>query len=215
MNAIHYSVNSSFGERHVPKISLEQLQDRRDEIVAAARMVFSVNGFDTTAISDIARSAGTSDGLIYRYFNSKRELLAAVLESFYGGVVEEIEAAIAARGDYRSKLAALIECHVGVFAQDSGLCRLFISEVRNLDGYVGSSAQALNRRYTALLSPVIDLGVAEGALAPGIDRRLARDMLFGGIEHIAWRHISTGTAIDVPRIAAMVTALFVSGLGAL
>ncbi len=199
----------------MPKVSPKHLNDRRDAIIGAARQVFAENGFDRTSIGDISRLTGTSDGLIYRYFNGKRELLSAVLENFYSEVLEQSTDAIAAQPDYASKLHALIEQHIGIFTSNMGICRLFIAEVRNMDDYVGSSAQALNRRYTALLSPILEAGIAEGKIAADIDRKLVRDMLFGGIEHIAWRHISTGTFIDVPRTTAFVTVTFLGGLSAL
>lgn len=199
----------------MPKVSPKHLQDRRDAIVRAATAVFSENGFDRTSIGDIARTSGMSDGLIYRYFNGKRELLSAVLEDFYGDVLELSTAAIAAQADYPGKLRALIEQHIRVFTSDKGICRLFIAEVRNMDDYVGSSAQALNRRYTALLSPILEAGIAEGRIAAGIDRKLVRDMLFGGIEHIAWRHISAAAEIDVPKVATFVTTTFLGGLSAI
>ena len=101
------------------------------------------------------------------------------------------------------------------FARDAGLCRLFITEVRNFETYVGSDSQALNRRYTALLAPILRTGIAEGAIAPDIDQRFVRDMLFGGIEHIAWRHIGSGAAIDVADTSSKVTALLLGGIGAL
>ena len=199
----------------MPKVSPEHLKDRRDAIVRAARTVFAENGFDGTSIGDIARVAGTSDGLIYRYFDGKRGLLAAALESFYGEMLAQNETAIDAQPDYRSKLATLIELHIAVFATDIGMCRLFITEVRNMEDYVGSTAQALNRRYTALLSPILDAGIAEGVLAPDINRKLVRDMLFGGIEHIAWGHISAGHPIDVGKVASIVAITFLEGLSAL
>ncbi|GAD50081.1 putative TetR family transcriptional regulator [Caenibius tardaugens NBRC 16725] len=198
----------------MPRVSAERLQDRRNSIIAAARDVFATKGFNGTAIADIAKIAGTSDGLIYRYFNGKRELLEAVLDDFYGSILEEVAQAIAAAPDFRTRLQRLIEHHVAVFARDTGLCRLFITEVRNLEGYVGSDSQALNRRYTALLAPVLETGIAEGALPANIDRRFVRDMLFGGIEHIAWRHISTETPLDVPDISRKVTALLLGGMAA-
>lgn len=41
---------------------------------------FSQTGFHVTTISHIARHAGISKGLMYNYFKSKEELLAAILE---------------------------------------------------------------------------------------------------------------------------------------
>ena len=199
----------------MPRITAERMRDRRDSIVNAARKVFSDKGYDSASISEIAREAGASDGLLYRYFDGKRDLLFAALDDFYAEVLREAENAIKEAKGFEAKLYNLIESHIGIFAEDAGMCRLFISEVRNLDEYVGSNFQALNRRYAKLLTPVLDLGVAEGVLSPNADRRIIRDMVFGGIEHIAWRHISAGQRIEAPALARQVAAIILKGITAL
>jgi len=199
----------------MPRITAERMRDRRDSIVNAARKVFSDKGYDSASIAEIAREAGASDGLLYRYFDGKRDLLFAALDDFYAEVLREAENAIKEAKGFEAKLYNLIESHIGIFAEDAGMCRLFISEVRNLDEYVGSNFQALNRRYAKLLTPVLDLGVAEGVLSPNADRRVIRDMVFGGIEHIAWRHISAGQRIEAPALALQVAAIILKGITAL
>jgi AcrR family transcriptional regulator len=196
----------------MPRITAERLQDRRDSILAAAREVFARKGFAQTSISDIAQVAGTSDGLIYRYFESKRVLLLEVLSAFYGRLIVGTEQNIDAVTDFDGKLTALVHRHVQAFAEDTGLCRLFIAEVRNFDDYVGSASQELNRRYTSILLRVIAKGVEQGVVSPEIDPRLIRDMLFGGIEHLAWRHISGGVAIDVDGTARQISTMLLHGL---
>jgi TetR/AcrR family transcriptional regulator, fatty acid metabolism regulator protein len=199
----------------MPRITAERMRDRRDSIVNAARKVFSEKGYDAASISEIARQANASDGLLYRYFDGKRDLLFAALDDFYTEVLQESERAIKDAKGFEAKFSGLIESHIGIFSEDAGMCRLFISEVRNLDEYVGSNFQALNKRYTKLLSVVLDLGVAEGVLSANADRRVIRDMVFGGIEHIAWRHISAGQRIDVPALAKQVAAIILKGITAL
>lgn len=199
----------------MPRITAERMRDRRDSIVNAARKVFSEKGYDSASISEIARAAGASDGLLYRYFDGKRDLLFAALDDFYGEAVREAERAIKEAKGFEGKLNSLIEHHIRVFAEDTGMCRLFISEIRNLDDYVGSNIQALNKRYAKLLTPVLDVGVSEGILSGAADRRVIRDMVFGGIEHIAWRHISAGQRIDVPALTRQVAAIILKGVTAL
>jgi AcrR family transcriptional regulator len=54
-------------------------QARTEEIVAAARQVFADRGFHATRMSDIARTAGVSQGTLYHYFRSKDDLFLALL----------------------------------------------------------------------------------------------------------------------------------------
>ena len=47
-------------------------QERRRDIVDAVRDVFADKGFDGTTTRDLAKSAGVSEALLYRYFPSER-----------------------------------------------------------------------------------------------------------------------------------------------
>ena len=52
-----------------------QIKDeRREQILCAALKVFALRGFAATKISDIAKAAGLSHGLVYHYFDSKEEV---------------------------------------------------------------------------------------------------------------------------------------------
>lgn len=53
---------------------------RREEIIVAARDLFSRKGYHGTTIPDIARAAGISTGLIYYVFSNKEEILRACNE---------------------------------------------------------------------------------------------------------------------------------------
>lgn len=53
-------------------------EERREEIIEAAHRLFEEKGYEQTMMSDIAQSLGISQGLPYRYFRSKLELLDAV-----------------------------------------------------------------------------------------------------------------------------------------
>ena len=54
---------------------------RRRQILDAAITLFDEQGFSTTKYSDISDKAGISKGLVYRYFNSKEEILLALHEN--------------------------------------------------------------------------------------------------------------------------------------
>jgi AcrR family transcriptional regulator len=49
-------------------------------ILAAAAKVFPKKGFDDTQVPDIAKAAGVSVGIVYRYFDDKREIFLEMLE---------------------------------------------------------------------------------------------------------------------------------------
>ena len=53
-----------------------------DKLVKAAEDCFSQQGYRTTTIKDIARSAGLSVGAFYIYFRSKYQLYVYIMQSF-------------------------------------------------------------------------------------------------------------------------------------
>jgi AcrR family transcriptional regulator len=55
---------------------------RKQQILEAALKVFSKKSFAEATTAEIAREAGVAEGTIYNYFQSKRELLVAVVKTF-------------------------------------------------------------------------------------------------------------------------------------
>lgn len=55
--------------------------DRRTAILEAAVEVFSQYGFDAGTTRQIAERAGVAEGLLYRYFDSKQDLLRETIRS--------------------------------------------------------------------------------------------------------------------------------------
>ena len=84
--------------------------------------------------------------------------------------------------------------------------------MRIASDYRGSAIQQLNRRYTSILIKMVDDAVASGEIPQAIDPRVVRDMMFGAIEHSAWRHTIGKRPLDVQRMARTITDIFLNGL---
>ena len=196
----------------MPAISPQRMRDRYDTILAAASRAFAEKGYETTSITEIARAADVSDGLIYKYFSNKRDLLERVLEDFYERVIEDLGAKVAGGKSFSEQLYILISVHLSTFVAERNLCRLFISEVRTASDYRGSAIQQLNRRYTSILIKMVDDAVTSGEIPRNVDPRVVRDMLFGAIEHSAWRHTIAKRPLDAAGLARSITDIFLNGL---
>lgn len=55
--------------------------ERREAILRGAARAFVKQGYDATSLEDIAEAAGISRALLYRHFNSKKEIYAAILKN--------------------------------------------------------------------------------------------------------------------------------------
>lgn len=59
----------------------EMREEKKDLIMENAMELFAHQGFHATSISQIAKKARISKGLMYNYFTSKDELLMAIIDS--------------------------------------------------------------------------------------------------------------------------------------
>ncbi|MEX2494723.1 MAG: TetR/AcrR family transcriptional regulator [Woeseia sp.] len=79
-------------------------EDRPQEITEAALAAFAEKGYAATRVTDVARRAGVSKGLLYLYFRTKEELFKAVIKSFISPQIEalrrEIEGTRLSAEDY-------------------------------------------------------------------------------------------------------------------
>jgi AcrR family transcriptional regulator len=62
----------------MPKVPEAYLAARRDEILDAAWRCFARQGYHGATMQDICKEAGLSAGALYRYFDSKEQVLAAI-----------------------------------------------------------------------------------------------------------------------------------------
>lgn len=92
----------------MPKVSEAHLEARRQQILAAAASCFARDGFHHTTMQDICQEAELSPGAVYRYFDSKEEIIEAMCEVDRRRNADLIAAA-EARGNTSQVLAGLAD----------------------------------------------------------------------------------------------------------
>ncbi len=184
---------------------------RRSEILAAARVVFAARPYGEVSISDIAARADCVEGTIYTYFRNKRELFDAVLEAFFDELIEDIAPRFASIHGTRDRLRFLVARHVQISLDDPGMGMMIVRESRGHGTYFGSKLHALNRRYSRFLLQTLTEGVARGELRPDLDTALARDLLFGGLEHWAFNERGRQRGFDPAQLADSIVGMLIEG----
>jgi AcrR family transcriptional regulator len=186
--------------------------ERMAEILAAAGEVFAEKGYDRAVVSDIAERAGLSEGAIFKFFDSKRGLVSAVIEAWYSRLIADIERTLRAVPAPPGKLRYLIHRHLMAVKDDPGLCRLVFRELRAGESYHGSELHALNRTYTAFVVDAVREGQEQGLFRPDLSPALARDMIFGGLEHHVWDFLGGRRELDLADASDRVSAFALAAL---
>jgi len=70
----------------------QRQRDRREQIVSAARGLFTVRGYAAASMADIIEASGLATGTFYRYFDSKEAVWLAVCHEALSGWTDELAA---------------------------------------------------------------------------------------------------------------------------
>jgi AcrR family transcriptional regulator len=105
-------------------------RDRREDILRASLHLFAEKGFHGTSMRDIAREADITEGLIYHYFASKRDLFRAIIEEHSFLPLLRTLPDLAGQLDLRALLIVLARGFFDVLRQNTELVRLLLQEVQ-------------------------------------------------------------------------------------
>jgi AcrR family transcriptional regulator len=186
---------------------------RGPEILVAAREVFEESGFEGASLAEVGRRADVSEATVYKYFNNKQDLVRQVIRGWMEPYLDGLERELRLLDSARSRLTFLAGRHLDAMHQAPGLHRLVYRELRWSD-YQGSALHQLNQRYSGIVKWIFAEAMARGELRADLDPRLARDMLFGGLEHVGWRMVFDGQSGDIEAAAHALIGHILTGMAA-
>jgi TetR/AcrR family fatty acid metabolism transcriptional regulator len=207
-------VRSDPEARPVTPLPKRRKSVRRAEILDAARAVFLEHPYEQASITQIAASAGCVVGTIYGYFDNKRSLFDAVLTAFYDELIADIEPRFAVIEGTADRLRFLAARHLQITLDDASWLKLLAREARGDESYFGSKLHQLNRRYAQFVTRTLADGIVRGELRADLDVQMARDFLFGGLEHWVRNTVGRGRRNDPPAVARDMVRLLLEGWAA-
>jgi AcrR family transcriptional regulator len=72
-------------------LAKDDVRDKRQSILTAARDLFASQGYEETTIAEIARTAGMAVGTVYLYFQNKHDILVDVCLALKAEVAQVIQ----------------------------------------------------------------------------------------------------------------------------
>lgn len=126
-------------------------QQRRRQIVAAARSVFGEHGYTGTSTDQVARAAGVSQPYVVRTFGSKEQLFLEVADSALAELVDAFHAVIEVRPQPADLPAALGDAYVELARQGEVHLVMLQAFVQGHDPAIGTWARASLLRVYAVL----------------------------------------------------------------
>jgi AcrR family transcriptional regulator len=188
----------------------EHRRARREEFVDAALEAVRRTGPEL-AVDDVARSAGVSKTVIYRYFVDKDEIVDAVLERVLGQILlprllRELELG---RSDGRARLRAVITAFVRLIEEEPSLYRFVYAGREGRADPVAAAQREIAEALAAIM--------AERLRAAGRPAEPAMIWAYGvvGMVQLAAHWWYADRSVPAADLVEQLTALANDGLAAL
>ena len=137
-------------------VSQDRGEDSRDEILNAATWLFANRGFHETSMTEVARSARVSKGLIFYHFKTKEELFFAVLNRLLEPYVIDF-AEEAGALDEKSQILKLVESYLLFVRDNASSVRLFVAQLLHDQASSESLTGQMLRLYDGYRALLVDL----------------------------------------------------------
>jgi AcrR family transcriptional regulator len=189
-------------------------QDGRQRVLDSAAALFLDRGYAQTSLRDIATDAGMKAGSVYYHFESKEDLLKAILlrgmavmdEAFEVIAVEVSDAPAA------NRVAAHIRAHLAALFEFGPYTAAHVSTFHTAPAEVRSEIVPARDSYERLWAGLLRDLAHRGELADDLNLGLARLVLFGSMNSaIDWFDPERSS---VDELAQTIARQFWSGVAA-
>ncbi len=184
----------------------------RIKIMASFSKLMREKDFHSITTAQIARNADVTEGLIYKYFKDKKDLLYQVLNAHFQDFQEKIETRMMQATSAMAKLDVIIHASLKGYAENRLFSKILLLEVRNAPAFYDSDAYSMVQIYARTILDVIQKGVDSGEIAAGTDPYLLRKVILGAIEHACLGEVIFGKTLDIDKTASGISDIIFNGV---
>ena len=123
----------------------------RIKIANAFISLLAQKEFSSITTAEIAKKAGVTEALIYKYFEDKRGLLHQVLREYLEQYLVQFERDLKGIKGALNKIRKLIWGHISVYSANRVFARILFLEVRNHLDYYSSDTYQIIKAYSKIL----------------------------------------------------------------
>jgi AcrR family transcriptional regulator len=175
--------------------------DTRQKILSSATKLFSIQGYATTSLAQVAKEAHVSKALIFWHFDSKEDLFrTALTESLVPYSIDVLEALSGL--DEFEQIGKLIDVYFEFVSQNVYSVRFLLSlvvrEEKNLDDVLDRTTE-LFRIYRNLLADILQTGREKGTFRTKVDPQADAALIMATLNGILVQGFAAGGLQPDPR----------------
>lgn len=182
---------------------------RQEQLVQAALKLIASEGPKTLSVARVARRIGLVPSAVYRHFESKSDLLDAVLDLIRGRLHSNVSAVCEQTADPLERLRRLLMAHIQVIRENEGILRvIFSEEIHRGRPDQKAKVYEMVKSYLKRVADIISQGQQKGRIRGDVEPGTLSVMFLGLIQPAAilW-HLSDG-GFDVTKQAERAWLVF-------
>jgi len=183
----------------------------RIKIMKSFSNLMAQKDFHSITTAEIAGNAEVTEGLIYKYFKDKKDLLYQVLNEHFFEFQAKIENRIANEKTCVEQLVVIIFSSLESYAENRIFSKILLLEVRSSLEFFDSCAYGMVRKYSRTILKIIEKGIEKGELRQDVDPYLLRKVILGAIEHACLGEIIFGKELDIDEVSAGISNIVLNG----
>jgi TetR/AcrR family fatty acid metabolism transcriptional regulator len=190
-------------------------KDKEYVILEAALKIMKQKGFHKARMSDIAREAGISYGLVYHYFTNKEDLFDAILNRWWEGLFQLMGGIIEGTYDMHAKLRDIITYFLDTYQSNPELVNIFITEISRSTTNLTTTRLECFKEFMFLTEQVITEGQQREVLRRDFKARYLTYIFLGALETFVSAMVLVDQRIkgdaQKDRIAESILEVFLNG----
>ena len=159
-------------------------EQTKQRVLDAAAWLFRRHGYASVTLKDIAARAAMQAGSLYYHFDTKEDLVAAVLSAGVDGAFAATREAVEALGvgaDPLARLRAAIAAHLRVVLSEHAYASANLRILGQVPDAVRERHLKRQREYGDYWRTLFQEAAKSGALRPGLDLSVLRMLTLGAL----------------------------------
>jgi TetR/AcrR family transcriptional regulator, cholesterol catabolism regulator len=174
----------------------------REGILEAAARIFGEKGYHATSMHDIAEAVNLQKASLYYHFESKQEILIAILDHALALINSRLESVLAQSLSPDEKLHQAMVSYLQTIAENQNLSAVLLLELRSLDPELKARHASRREKFESLWRDLIVEGKQAGVFN-SVDPSLTGRAILGVMNWTVTWYRSDG-----PRSATEIANLF-------
>lgn len=168
-------------------------EERRQQILAAARDVFAKLGYARATVDDIVREAGVARGTFYLYFDDKREALEELINGFAVRIASAIVRIVTDDPDNPvfDQVLENIRGIIGVCLEEHAMTKILFTDAVGVDPEFQRKLSMFYDGVMQLLTESLRDGQALGIVADG-EPRVLSFLTIGALKELLYQAVTLG-----------------------